>query len=486
MRKSQDAVNWTLTYHGDPAGSVIGDERESGLGSNRGSELCTTIELMYSLSYMYQTIGDATFADRCELAAFNALPVSITSDHWQRQYLAVPNEPFADTLKNPTPFWNVGSDGIIYGLGKNRTLSRPSHPLMVAKERNYPCCTVNMPQGLPKFLSASFALSGENGIAHTLLGPAEVSTTTASGTQVTISCRTTYPFGSTLEYTVTADAPFTLQLRVPSWYVAKISSIELNHNGVEYPLDRDSFTGMTSVNVVAGTTHVTYKLAADLRVEHRANGSVAIYHGALLYALDIGQSITSVPMFLNESHFHYTKPFQRASAADFDTESDPPVMMPAHVSDVAFSSTKPWNIAIDPSSLVYHPSPNGEEPVHTLQNPIFDYEAPPSYITGKGCEIHWETFRGLPAALPKLPEGAVWQCLGNVTNVVLRPYGSLKIHMAELPTVDLRGRNASVVVKTADRRPDWWVHQQDSHGRGRGRRRGGGRGDGDGDGFDEA
>lgn len=114
---ARNAVNWTLSYHGDPAGSVIGDERESGLGPNRGTELCTTVETMYSLSYLYQSLGDRDFADRCELAAFNALPVSITSDQWARQYLALANEPFANQLTDPNPFWNVGQYGIIYGLG---------------------------------------------------------------------------------------------------------------------------------------------------------------------------------------------------------------------------------------------------------------------------------------------------------------------------------------------------------------------------------
>lgn len=32
---------------------------------------------MYSLSYLYQSMGDNNFADRCELAAFNALPVMV-------------------------------------------------------------------------------------------------------------------------------------------------------------------------------------------------------------------------------------------------------------------------------------------------------------------------------------------------------------------------------------------------------------------------
>ncbi len=74
-----------------------------------------------------------------------------------------------------------------------------------------------MPQGLPKFLSNSFVEAGSNGLGHALLSPARVNTTLPSGTQVTLSCNTTYPFGNILRYTFTASAPFTLNLRVPSW-----------------------------------------------------------------------------------------------------------------------------------------------------------------------------------------------------------------------------------------------------------------------------
>jgi hypothetical protein len=122
------------------------------------SELCTTVETMYSLSYLYKALGDNSFADRCELAAFNALPVVVTPDWRARQDMTQPNQPYSKKLSR-TPFSNTNTLGQTYSL-----------------EGNYPCCTVNHPQGYPKFLSASFVKVGGNGLAHALLSPSTVST----------------------------------------------------------------------------------------------------------------------------------------------------------------------------------------------------------------------------------------------------------------------------------------------------------------------
>ncbi|MCJ1275005.1 hypothetical protein MMC21_002805 [Puttea exsequens] len=424
LQNNRDGVNWTFTYHGDPAGSLIGDEREAGINANRGTELCTTVEMMYSMSYLYQMLGDNYFADRCELAAFNALPVSITSDHWARQYLALASEPYAQVLRGPNPFWNVGPHGIIYGL-----------------ETNYPCCTVNMPQGLPKFLAAMFVRVGENGLGHALLAPANVSTTTAFNTSVDITCDTNYPFSPILRYNVTASAPFTLYLRVPSWYVWENSSIELNNNGFQYPLERNQNTGVTPVALSAGTTSITYTLGGAIRVEPRANSTVAIYHGSLLYALDVGQSVTALATSLY--NVSYTNNITTNTHFPYNTSSRPPI--PPTVHDFAITNTRPWNIAIDTSTLTFHTALNSTNDNATaLPNPLFDYQAAPSYITAKGCEIAWPLYKGLPAPLPAPANGTMFRtCTSNVTDVVLRPYGTLKVHMAELPLVDL-SRNVTV------------------------------------------
>src|ERR1700712_5620091 len=79
---SRRAVDWTFKYHGSASGTILADERLQGLSPFYGSELCTTVETMYSLSYLYQALGDTSFADQAEKAAFNALPAAVMGDWW--------------------------------------------------------------------------------------------------------------------------------------------------------------------------------------------------------------------------------------------------------------------------------------------------------------------------------------------------------------------------------------------------------------------
>lgn len=416
LENTRNGVNWTLSYHGDPAGSVIGDERESGLRPNRGSELCTAVETMYSLSYLYHAMGDRDFADRCERAAFNALPVMFTDDLWAHQYLVVPNQPFSSSINGPNPFWNTGDQSILYGMAPN-----------------YPCCTVNMPQGLPKFLSASFAVADHNGLAHTLLSPGHVITTLPSGTHIDLSCNTTFPFSHVLKYTFTASAPFTLHLRLPSWAhsyqiistsSSSSSSSDISTSYTPNTLQPDPHTGMLTLNLLKSGT-VTYTLSTSIRTEDRGNDTISIYHGALLYALDVGfaDTVSALAPTTNNHPIH--------------NNNNETKTIPTAAHDHNITATKPWNIAIDPNSLVFHSHPPSS--TDELPNPIWAYAAPPTWITAKGCEIeNWEMERGVPR-VPPPRRGR--RCLGGggVREVVLRPYGSLKVHMAVLPTMDLVG-----------------------------------------------
>ena len=178
---------------------------------------------------------------------------------------------------------------------------------------------------------------------------------------------------------------------------------------------------MTAIPLRAGDHEVIVDLKPKIRVQDRGNSSVAVYHGALLYALDIGESKNFAANMLSPN-------------VTYNAMDGMPAF-PQAIKKVEISNTKPWNIGIDPDSLVFHSEDDDDG---ALKSPIFDYMAPPSYIAAKACTIKWPLKNGLPAALPALPKGKTkWNCHGWVRDVILRPYASLKVHMAELPIVDL-------------------------------------------------
>lgn len=380
-------TNWTFLYHGTPSGSIIGDERLSGLSPVRGTELCGVVETMFSLSYLQQSLGDREFADRNELAAYNALPVMLMPDWWAHQYIAQTNQPLSTELTE-FPFWNVNAWGQTYGL-----------------EPNYPCCTVNHPQGYPKFLSASFVREGEDGIAHALLAPARVITTTQSGVEVEISCLTNYPFTPDLYYTVTAEAPFTFGVRVPSWAIQDESYVVVN-GGTRQRVQPDPATGMHHIELESGKSTISYTLSAEIRVEPRANETVSIYHGSLLYAIPVGQHI--------ETHRHDDFP-----------------QAPPEALEYMITPTTKWAFAIDPSTLRFNGAPHN---LTDLPNSVWEDGAPPVSITATVCEIEWKMAGEMPLE-PPLAEDR--NCTSDPYEIDLVPYGSAKLHMAELPTMDL-------------------------------------------------
>jgi len=399
LNSTRNGVNWTFTYHGTPSGGIIADERLAGLSPVRGVELCSVVETMFSLSYLYHALGEKDFADRCELAAFNALPVMVMPRWWAHQYVAQTNQPISHQLEE-SPFWNVGPHGQEFGL-----------------EPNYPCCTVDFPQGYPKFLSASFARQGNYGIAHTLLGPAEVNATLAFDAHVHIKCETNYPFGHLLYYTIELDwGSFWFSFRVPSWAVLDRTTVSVGGLPPEL-VNPGETTGMHSVQVHAGKTVIVYEIGAEIRVEPRANDTVAIYHGALLYAVS--------PM--GDYDFHAPARYPAGSGA------------PGQAHDWTIHPLSPWALAIDVSTLRFFEYPNRDE---ELRQDIWAEGAPPTTISVLACQINWSVTGGYASSPPLKGDR---NCTSRAFMVGLRPYGSAKLHMAELPTVDLRHESSALL-----------------------------------------
>ncbi|KAJ5273719.1 hypothetical protein N7478_008844 [Penicillium angulare] len=390
MTTAMNGVKWTMEYHGAPSGTILADERIDGLNPYYGSELCTHVETIYSLAYNYFAIGDPYYADRAELAAFNALPAALMGDWWSHQYMTEPNQPFSKNLST-TPFYDVNTQGQTFGV-----------------EPDYPCCTVNHPQGYPKFTLYSYVKKGTTGLVHALLSPATV-TTQINGKQVSVNCETDYPFKNTLSYTIDSDTEFEFYLRVPSW------STGVTTQGLKDTPATDPKTGLMKFDIPSGTTKFTYSIGAEIQVTPRANDTVSIYRGSLLYALYIKPDISSgPPKFYNNQ-------------TDYPEGTYPP-----QAQDHVLLNTTEWNVAIDPATLAYDA---GSGP---LPEPTFQDGALPMYMTAQGCLIDWPLFLGAVPGSP-IPKDDR-NCLGDAFEVTLRPYGSAKLHMSEIPTIDLSGK----------------------------------------------
>ncbi|CAK5268463.1 unnamed protein product [Mycena citricolor] len=369
---------WDLLfqYHGRPSGIFNADEYLAGLEAIRGTELCVVVETMFSGSYLYQVIGDPKFIDRVERIAYNALPATLTGDMWNRQYLQQQNQIFAGNMSQ-NPFAVDGPYSNVFGL-----------------EPNYPCCTVNHPQGWPKFITNSFATTPDmKSLVHTYLGPFSTSITLAPSNPVTVNVDTMYPFSDTLTTTITAKSPFTYYVRIPSWVVKGTIAVDGGKPAAVSPKQ-----GLHALKVKAGTTKFVLNLPAPITIESRPHGSVAVHRGPLNYAFDIPRRTT---ILANNT--------AQAKAQDFE-----------------FDATAAWQYAIDPSSLKFVSKPPASG---VLPSPIFDSGLTPLSITATACLVDWAiegpTFAASPPTNPS--------CVGNKTTITLTPYGSTKLRISEFP-----------------------------------------------------
>ena len=245
-------------FHGQPQGMYGGDEALHGNNPTQGSELCSAVELMYSLekmveitgatgirnstSLMYslekmveitgfyqytgstvqmyslekmvEITGDIDFADHLERIAFNALPAQISDDFMTKQYFQQPNQVMVTRHRRNFDQDHEGTD-LAFG-----TLT------------GYPCCFSNMHQGWPKFTQHLWYATPDNGIAAIVYSPSEVTANVGDNVPVVISEDTYYPMDHQITFTIkevrnkVKQVKFPFHLRVPKW--CKQAEIRVN------------------------------------------------------------------------------------------------------------------------------------------------------------------------------------------------------------------------------------------------------------------
>ena len=209
LRAVKKGLSDLRRFNGQPQGMYGGDERLHGNVPTQGSELCSAVEMMFSLEKMMEITGDMSFAGHLERVAFNALPTQITDDFMYKQYFQQANQVMI--TRHRRNFYEEGTHkgtDIVFG-----TLS------------GYPCCFSNMHQGWPKFTQSLWYATPDNGLAAYVYSPSEVTARVADGYEATLSEETCYPMEGTIRFRIKSlrdgkkqkAARFPLHLRIPGW-----------------------------------------------------------------------------------------------------------------------------------------------------------------------------------------------------------------------------------------------------------------------------
>ncbi|MDO8540502.1 MAG: glycoside hydrolase family 127 protein [Opitutaceae bacterium] len=253
--------------HGQPHGLYGGDETLHGRRLDRGSELCTAVEMMFSLEKMIEITGDVAFADRLEKIAFNPLPTQVTDDHRYRQYFQQANQ--VQVTEEERAFYERG-ERLVYGL-----------------ITGYPCCTSNYHQGWPKFTQHLWMATADRGLAALIFGPSQVKARVGDGQEVTITEDTNYPFDETIRFRIASGeaVTFPLHLRIPGW--CEEATIKINGGAA-----RAEHGGRVVVLARSWRDGDVVELTMPMRVRSSRwyENSAAVERGPLVYALRLAET----------------------------------------------------------------------------------------------------------------------------------------------------------------------------------------------------
>ncbi len=261
-----------MTLHGLPHGMFSGDEDIHGNDPVQGTELCATVEAMYSLEQIISISGETHYMDALERMTFNALPAQTTEDFYHRQYFGIANQ-----VEVKKGIYN-------FSLPFSRKMNNVYGPFA-----GYTCCTANMHQGWPKYISHLWYATTDGGVAALVYGPNKLETTLPNGVELTIDEQTQYPFEDQIKFVVQPSKPsdFPIEFRIPIWCKEAIIHV----NGKEIKREK----GGLIVRIKRKwnkNDQVDLFFPNEITTKNWAKNSRSIEKGALIYALKIKEEVT--------------------------------------------------------------------------------------------------------------------------------------------------------------------------------------------------
>ena len=380
---------------GLPTGLWAGDEHIHYGDPIRGSELCTAVEMMFSLEEMLRITGDSHWADWLERVAYNALPTQVDDKYGARQYFQQTNQ--IECTRNTTRNFSTPHNDTdqVFGL-----------------LNGYPCCLANMHQGWPKFTQNLWYATDDEGLAALVYAPSEVTAKVAGGIEVNVTEETFYPFDETVRLTVNftdrkvRSAHFPVKFRIPEW----CEGAEIAVNGENAGADCEACGIVTIRRDWSGGDVITVSFPMQVDCSRWYDNSAVIERGPLIYALRMNETWTKKE----------TGPSEKVRFGDWYYE---------------VTSDSPWNFCLLNKNLKNN---SLEENCTVIKNdvdrtlyPWTPGNAPVSIRIPARPVPDWTVYRGSTGQIQYFTkqEGN----LGEEQMIELIPYGCTTLRITEFP-----------------------------------------------------
>lgn len=388
VKKAMQDIRHTI---GLPTGLWAGDELLRFGEPTKGSELCTAVEMMFSLETMLEITGDASWADQLERITYNALPTQIDDRFESRQYFQQTNQ------VEVTPKW------------RNFSTPHEDTDILFGTLNGYPCCTCNLHQGWPKFVHNLFYATEDRGIAALIYAPATVKAQVADNKVVQITEKTAYPFDESVSFVIEYEKKhakgcrFPINLRIPSW----CSHAEVTVNGQAQNMELKAGTIVKIDRTWEKGDVLTLKMPMNVSVSRWYDGSAVVERGPLIYALKLHEKWEK-KTFEGEKASHYGPWYYEVTTQD------------------------KWNFGL-PMQTVEHPTEHITV-IKSNQNDIYPWtpETAPIVLKTKGLPMKdWTIYRGESGSINFFTQQG--KDYGESQTIDLIPYGCTTLRITEFP-----------------------------------------------------